>query len=125
MQGENISMYIAEFSKLAGTSTKTIRYYEAIGLLPEPARKGNYRVYDKTYVETVKQIKLAQSLGFTLNKIKVLCHGQDIKFGLPKQVIDSALQYQKQQIQEKLSELHGQLAQISEIEKLLKCSDCA
>lgn len=118
-------MYIAEFSKLVGTTTKTIRYYEEIGLLPEPYRAGRYRVYDGTYVETVKQIKLAQSLGFSLNKIKALCQGKDIKRGLPKQVIDSALQYQKEKIHQQLDELQNQLKKISEIENLLNCSDCA
>jgi MerR family transcriptional regulator, copper efflux regulator len=118
-------MYIAEFSKLVGTSTKTIRYYEEIGLLPEPFRKGKYRVYDHTYVETVKQIKLAQSLGFSLNKIKALCQGQNIKRGLPKQVIDSALQYQKEKINQQIEELQLQLTKISDIEKQLNCSNCA
>lgn len=118
-------MFIAEFSKLVGTSTKTIRYYEEIGLLPEPSRSGKYRTYDDTYVETVKQIKLAQSLGFSLNKIKTLCKGKNIERGLPRQVIDSALQYQKENIQQQLDELQNKLQQISEIEKQLNCSDCA
>jgi len=118
-------MYIAEFSKLVGTSTKTIRYYEEIGLLPEPHRVGRYRVYDDTYIETVRQIKLAQSLGFSLNKIKMLCQGKNIKRGLPKQVIDSALQYQKEQIHQQLEALQNQLQKINELEKQLNCSDCA
>lgn len=53
-------MYIGEFAKLTGTTPKTIRFYEYIGLMPEPLRKGKYRVYDHTYIETVKQIKRAQ-----------------------------------------------------------------
>ncbi|MCT7942129.1 MerR family transcriptional regulator [Shewanella holmiensis] len=53
-------MYIGEFAKLTGTTPKTIRFYESFGLIPEPLRKGKYRVYDHTYIETVKQIKRAQ-----------------------------------------------------------------
>ena len=53
-------MYIGEFAKLTGTTPKTIRFYESIGLMPEPLRKGKYLVYDHTYIETVKQIKRAQ-----------------------------------------------------------------
>ena len=38
-------MYIGEFARLAGTTPKAIRLYEQLGLLPEPRRRGKYRVY--------------------------------------------------------------------------------
>ena len=38
-------MYIGEFARLAGTTPKAVRLYEQLGLLPEPRRRGKYRVY--------------------------------------------------------------------------------
>ena len=38
-------MYIGKAAQLSGTTIKAIRHYEAIGLMPAPARRGGYRVY--------------------------------------------------------------------------------
>ena len=60
-------------SKLAdrvGTSTDTLRYYERIGLMPEPDRNpSGYRVYDEDAVGRVQFIKRAQRLGLRLEEI--------------------------------------------------------
>ena len=45
-------MQISELSRQSGVPAKTIRYYEAVGLLPVPARAdNNYRHYDQTVLE--------------------------------------------------------------------------
>jgi len=50
---------------------KTIRYYEAIGLLPKPRRGENrYRLYSKEVVELLQFVKQAQGLGFTLAEMQ-------------------------------------------------------
>ena len=60
-------------SKLAdrvGTSADTVRYYERIGLLPEPDRSASgYRMYDDDAVERVQFIKYAQRFGLRLDEI--------------------------------------------------------
>ncbi len=60
-------------SKLAtevGTSSDTLRYYERIGLLPEPARSpAGYRLYGDEAVERVRFIKRAQRFGLRLEEI--------------------------------------------------------
>jgi DNA-binding transcriptional MerR regulator len=60
-------------SKLAGevgTSSDTLRYYERIGLLPEPARSpAGYRLYGAEAVERVRFIKRAQRFGLRLEEI--------------------------------------------------------
>ncbi|RBL65615.1 MerR family transcriptional regulator, partial [Pseudomonas sp. MWU13-2625] len=38
-------MYIGQAAQLSGTTVKSIRHYEAIGLLPEAPRQGRYRLY--------------------------------------------------------------------------------
>ena len=61
---------ISEFSRETGVSTQTIRYYERIGLLPEPHRSANgYRLYDDEDISRVRFIKQARFLKFTLDDI--------------------------------------------------------
>ncbi len=60
---------IGELAKLSGT-TKTIRYYELIGLLHEPERTDSgYRLYEEKDVERLTFIRKAKSLGFSLTDI--------------------------------------------------------
>lgn len=50
-------MYIGEFARLAGTTPKAVRLYEQLGLLPEPRRRGKYRVYRAEDLEWVGFIR--------------------------------------------------------------------
>lgn len=64
-------LFIGRLAQHGGTIPKTIRYYEAIGLLPEPARGPNrYRLYPKESVALLQFIKKAQALGFTLSEVR-------------------------------------------------------
>lgn len=55
---------------LAGVATKTIRYYEDIGLLPQPERAPNgYRTYGVETVDRLRFIRDAQATGLTLSEI--------------------------------------------------------
>lgn len=59
----------------AGVNVQTLRYYERRGLLPEPARSDSgYRSYDLQAVRTVRFVKRAQQLGFSLDEIESLLH---------------------------------------------------
>ena len=61
---------IGELAKLSGATTKTIRYYELLGLLHEPERtESGYRMYDEKDVERLIFIKKAKGLGFSLTEI--------------------------------------------------------
>jgi DNA-binding transcriptional MerR regulator len=63
-------MRIGEVARRAGVNVETLRYYERLGLLDEPARGPNgHRDYDEETVRFVKAVKEAQSLGFTLGEI--------------------------------------------------------
>ena len=51
-------------------NVQTLRYYERRGLLPEPDRSlGGHRLYPPEAVTTVRVIKAAQRLGFSLNEV--------------------------------------------------------
>ena len=71
-------MLIQELAKRAGVRAKTIRYYEAIALLPPPARQANnYRQYSAADVERVCFIRSARSLGFSLEEIATILAARD------------------------------------------------
>lgn len=63
-------MRIGELGDRCGVSTKTIRYYESIGLLDEPERTASgYRAYAADAVERLRFIRDAQATGLTLAEI--------------------------------------------------------
>ena len=64
-------MRIGELAERTGTTTKTIRYYVSIDLMPETARTtAGYRVYDEASVERLRFIRQAQATGLTLTEIQ-------------------------------------------------------
>ena len=65
-------MTIGALAALAGRRPSAIRYYEQIGLLPEPARAAGRRRYDQATVRTLAVIETAQRAGLALDEIKVL-----------------------------------------------------
>jgi DNA-binding transcriptional MerR regulator len=69
-------MLISEFSRTAGLTPDTVRFYVRRGLLkPETGAKGGarpYQIFTAEHVEAARMIKLAQSLGFSLKEIGAL-----------------------------------------------------
>ena len=64
---------IGRASKESGVSVKMIRHYESIGLLKNVARtQANYRVYSDKDVHTLRFIKRARMLGFSMEDIREL-----------------------------------------------------
>jgi Cu(I)-responsive transcriptional regulator len=66
-------MKIGDLSKVTGTNIETIRYYERIGLLPEPARtSGNYRSYNEAHRARLAFVRHSRELGFTIEAVRSL-----------------------------------------------------
>lgn len=64
---------IGKLSAAVGVKVPTIRYYEQIGLLPEPGRSaGNQRLYGADAMNRLAFIRHARDLGFTLEAIRDL-----------------------------------------------------
>src|SRR4051812_30516281 len=64
-------MRIGTLATRLGVTTKSIRYYESIGLLPAPTRTaGGYRDYAEADAERLTFIKTAQRLGLSLDEIR-------------------------------------------------------
>jgi DNA-binding transcriptional MerR regulator len=61
---------IGEIAEAAGVNKETLRYYERRGLIGPPERtNGGHRLYDDAAVTTLRVIKAAQRLGFTLDEV--------------------------------------------------------
>lgn len=63
---------IGELARLSGRRASAIRYYEEIGLLPEPVRRSGQRRYDQGTVRKLAVIDTAQRAGLALDEIKAL-----------------------------------------------------
>src|SRR4051812_16784040 len=63
---------IGEVAERAGVNTSLIRYYERIGLLPEPERVSGQRRYDETVLRRLTVIDVAQRAGLSLDEIRGL-----------------------------------------------------
>jgi DNA-binding transcriptional MerR regulator len=63
-------MQIGELARAAGVNTKTIRFYEDIGVLPPAGRAPNgYRTYTPEAVDRLRFVREAQATGLTLEEI--------------------------------------------------------
>ncbi|KEO55038.1 MerR family transcriptional regulator [Thioclava pacifica DSM 10166] len=64
---------IGELARRTGTKVQTIRYYEQIGLMPEPGRTaGGQRRYGDAELDRLSFIRHARQLGFSLDAIREL-----------------------------------------------------
>lgn len=63
-------MRIGELAARAGTSTRTLRYYESRGLLPARRGANGYRTYDEDDLRLLRQIRTLQDFGFDLEETR-------------------------------------------------------
>jgi len=66
-------MRISDVAKAAVVGVETVRYYEKLGLIPQPPRPGSgYRSYPAETVRRILFIRNARTLGFTLREVERL-----------------------------------------------------
>lgn len=63
---------IGELAEAGGVHVETVRYYERRGLLSRPRRAAGWRRYDEQALRTLRFVKRAQELGFSLDEIRGL-----------------------------------------------------
>jgi MerR family mercuric resistance operon transcriptional regulator len=60
-------------SKRTGCNIETVRYYERIGLMPDPGRsEGGHRLYAEQHVRRLQFIRRCRELGFAIEEIRAL-----------------------------------------------------
>jgi DNA-binding transcriptional MerR regulator len=81
-------MKIGDVAKLTGTTPRTIRYYEEIGLLPAPDSRepGAHRTYSEADVERLTELlRLKNLLGVSLDGLKDLVEAEDNRAALRRE----------------------------------------
>ena len=76
---------IGDVAKAVGTTPRTIRYYEEIGLLPEAAARpaGQHRVYTQADVDRVREVlRLRDLLGVSLDELRELLAAEEARAAL-------------------------------------------
>jgi len=100
-------MNISQAAKTSGLSAKAIRYYERIGLIPEPTRGANgYREYSTRDLEALSFIQRARSTGFSVEESRQLLslyENTDRHSAEVKALVEEKLQQVESQLQALLS----------------------
>lgn len=68
-------MTIGDLAAKAGVAASSVRYWERIGILPEPARISGQRRYSEDDIHRLAVLRLARTCGFHLDEIRHLIHG--------------------------------------------------
>jgi MerR family transcriptional regulator, repressor of the yfmOP operon len=114
MSGES-GLRIGEVAKLAGTTPRTIRYYEEIGLLPAATGRqpGAHRTYAESDAERLTELlRLKDLLGLSLDELKELVEAEGARAELRRewrggvedpvrrrQILDESLSYIARQLE--------------------------
>ena len=102
-------MPIGALADRTGVKVETIRYYEQVGLLPEPERsEGNQRRYGRAEIEKLAFIRHARDLGFSIEAIGALIDLQNHP--------DRSCQDANQMAQAQLADVRGRIARLQALE---------
>ncbi|WP_238886131.1 MerR family transcriptional regulator [Clostridium sp. YIM B02551] len=105
---------ITEFANEASVSTRTLRYYDKIGLLkPSKYNKLGYRMYTNKDLERLQYILALKFLGFSLTEVKLFIKESPGEF-------ENVLLKQKLMMQDKKMQIEKVISAIEETEKLFK-----
>jgi DNA-binding transcriptional MerR regulator len=108
---------IGSLAQQTGCKVQTIRYYEEIGLMPEPARTvGNQRRYDQRHADRLAFIRHSRDLGFPLDAIRELLSLAD-RPEQPCETADAVARAQLQNVERRIGRLQ---ALKTELERMLE-----
>lgn len=83
------SLRIGDVAKLVGTTPRTIRYYEEIGLIPQAPHRasGSHRIYTQDEVERLREaMRLKHLLGISLDELKALLAAEEARSAVRAQL---------------------------------------
>jgi DNA-binding transcriptional MerR regulator len=97
-----------EVARAAGVNVQTLRYYERRGLLAEPVRTyGGHRAYPPEAVTTLRVIKAAQRLGFTLNEVAELLEVGRHHHGKPRPGLQERARAKLDEVEARIADLQA------------------
>lgn len=125
------TLRIGELAELTGTTPRTIRYYEEIGLLPAAGERelGKHRCYTEADVERVKEIiRLRDLLGLTLDQLSRLLEAESARAHLRQEYHETESRPQRrrilaevqQHIGTQLDLVRGRLRELTELAEELE-----
>jgi MerR family redox-sensitive transcriptional activator SoxR len=103
---------ISKAAKQFGFRPSALRYYEQIGVLPPPYRRGGQRLYDESAMRRLAIVQRARELGFSIKEMQILF--ADFSNGPPVSERWHALS------KAKLDELDERIEQIHQMQRLLR-----
>lgn len=118
-----------QVAQAVGVNVETLRYYERRGIIAEPDRSlGGHRLYSEETVTTLRGIKAAQGLGFTLDEVAELLEASQHHHGAGLQ---SRTEAKLAEVDQKIADLNMIRASLVEArdagcDDLVQCanSDC-
>jgi DNA-binding transcriptional MerR regulator len=120
-------MQIGELARKAHTTTKALRYYEAIGLLvPDSRTPSGYRQFGPDALERLAFIRSAQALGFSLGEIRGIVGLRD-RGETPCEHVLQLLRNRSSEIAGRIADLEtlrGELDRLAEQGERLDPRDC-
>jgi DNA-binding transcriptional MerR regulator len=118
-------MGVSGLAKRVGVGPDTIRYYEKVGLLHEPARTASaYRRYDEAAVDRLRFIQGCQRLGLRLREIRTLLEVRDTGI-CPCEPAEALLRERLAELDNQLAELTALRAELTSMVERLPSADCA
>ncbi len=110
-------MTIGELAEASGTSARSIRHYEAAGLLTSKRLPNGYRHFGNDGIATVKQIGLLLQLGFPIKAIQELapCFPENAESIAVCPKIRAALVHHRAKLKTRHSELERLLRKIDAV----------
>ncbi|MDT9718235.1 MerR family transcriptional regulator [Paenibacillus sp. ClWae2A] len=103
---------VSKFAKLADTTVRTLRHYRQLGILvPSQKNENDHYVYVNEDFKRLHEIQLLQSLGLSLNEIKVCLENPQYSF-------DEIVRVQEQSLKQKRKAIDCSLALIERIKWL-------
>lgn len=92
---------IGQLAAYAGVTTRAVRHYHQVGLLPEPERDASgYRSYDAPAVVRLIRIRTLAESGVPLARVEQLLNADEVEFALEVAAIDRRLRGEVQELQE-------------------------
>jgi MerR family copper efflux transcriptional regulator len=104
---------IGKVAAITGASAKAIRHYEALGLMPQPRRRGKYRVYSEHDVFLVHVLKHGQTLGFRLSEMRGLVSEKVARRRFPLELANALFDRKRAELEAQIAALREVLARLA------------